>query len=171
MKKVLLTLLLLSTALLANEASSEGGTDIVQRTVNFLLFAGIIYYLIAEPVKGYFNSRSQAIADELEKVQQRLKESKMAKDLALSKVEEAKQFASELLESSRKENKILNEQIMAQCEIDLENITKQSKAQMEFEQRKMVREVVSEIMDEALSEENSSIDKAAMAQIIMKKVA
>jgi len=171
MKKILLTIILLSSALFANEAAHDGGTDIVQRTVNFLLFAGIIYYLIAEPIKAYFSGRSQGIADELDKVQEKLKESKAAKESALVKVEEAKKFAADLLESSKKENKILNEQIMAQCEADLENISKQNITKMDFEQRSMVREIVSDIMNEALNEQNSSIDKAAMAQIIMKKVA
>ena len=53
---------------------AEVETDIIQRTVNFLIFAGIVYYLIAEPVKAYFTGRTQGIADELEKVQNRLKE-------------------------------------------------------------------------------------------------
>ena len=171
MKKILLTLLLLSTAVFANEAAHDGGTDIVQRTVNFLLFVGIIYYLIAEPLKAYFTGRSQGIADELDKVQEKLRESKSAKEAAQVKVEEAKKFASDLLESSKKENKILNEQMMTQCEADLKNISKQNGTKMDFEQRSMVREIVSEIMNEALSEQNSSIDKVAMAQIIMKKVA
>ncbi len=171
MKKILLTMILLSVTVFANEAVSDGSTDIVQRTVNFLLFAGVIYYLVAEPIKAYFSGRTQSIADELDKVQEKLRESKTAKENALLKVEEAKKFAADLLEISKKENKILNEQIMKQNELDLENLSKQNSTKMDFEQRTMVRDIVSEIMTEALNDQNTSVDKTAMAEIIMKKVA
>ncbi len=171
MKKILLTMILLSVTVFANEAVSDGSTDIVQRTVNFLLFAGIIYYLIAEPIKAYFAGRTQGIANELDKVQEKLRDSKTAKETALLKVEEAKKFAADLLTSSKKENKILNEQIMKQNEMDLENLSKQNVTKMDFEQRSMVRDIVSEIMTEALNDQNTSVDKSAMAEIIMKKVA
>ena len=170
MSRIIVLMLMISTAALASGAE-HAGTDIVQRTVNFLLFAGVVYYLVAEPVKAYFTGRTQGIADELDKVQQKLKDSKNAKEAALVKVEEAKKFAADLLESSKRENKILNEQIMNQCNVDIENMSKQNGTKMDFEQRTMVRVIVSDIMSETLNEQNSSIDKSAMAEIIMKKVA
>ena len=69
---------MVSTYALASEAE-HGGTDIVQRTVNFLLFAGLVWYLVGEPVKNYFASRSQGISDELKKVQEKLNESVVLK--------------------------------------------------------------------------------------------
>jgi F-type H+-transporting ATPase subunit b len=156
---------------LASSGSGEGGTDIVQRTVNFLIFAGIIYYLVAEPIKGYFNGRSADIAGELEKVQEKLRETKDAKEAVLAEIEEAQKFAVELHETAKKENVILNERIVAQCESDLENLGKQHVSLMELEQRKMIRNSVDEIMSEILNEDSASFDKEAMAKIIMKKVA
>jgi len=171
MGKIVITLLMVTGVAFASGGAGTGETDIVQRAVNFLIFAGILYYLLADVIKGYFGGRSQSIADELEKVQERLRDSKRAKEAAELKIEEAKKFAEELMASSKKENKIINEKIMKQCEADLENITKQNVALMELEQRKMVREVVGTIMGEVLSEESAGFDKEAMAQIIMKKVA
>ena len=52
MSRILLLTLMMSTYALAS--GGEGGTDIVQRTVNFLLFAGLIWYLVAEPAKKLF---------------------------------------------------------------------------------------------------------------------
>lgn len=72
MSRIIILMLMISTIALASD-TENAGTDIVQRTVNFLLFAGLIWYLIAEPVKNYFASRSQAIADEMKKVQDKLK--------------------------------------------------------------------------------------------------
>lgn len=170
MSRIIVLMLMISTIALASDAG-QGNTDIVQRTVNFLLFAGLVWYLVAEPVKNFFASRSQAIADEMKKVQDRLKETADLKKEALARVSEAEKFAEELVLSSKKENKILNDAIIAQCETDLETLVKQQAVLMDFEQRKMVRKVVEETLEEVLSQSADSFDKEAMANVILKKVA
>jgi F-type H+-transporting ATPase subunit b len=171
MGKIIVTLFLLSAYLFGSDAGSEGSTDIVQRTVNFLIFAGILFYILAEPIKSYFSGRSSGIADELEKVQERLRESKKLKESAENKVEEALRFANELAETSKKENKILSDKIMAQCEQELEIIAKQNSALMELDKRKMVREVVAEVMEGVMHSSNEALGKEAMSDILKKKVA
>jgi F-type H+-transporting ATPase subunit b len=171
MGKIIVTVLLLSAYLFGSDAGAEASTDIVQRTINFLIFAGILFYVLAEPLKNYFSGRSSGIADELEKVQERLRESKRLKEAAEHKIEEAERFASELAESSKKENKILSDKIFAQCEQDLEVIAKQNGALMELDKRKMVREVVSELMNDVMNRSNEALGKEAMTEILKKKVA
>ncbi len=171
MSKILLPLLFVTASLFASEHAADGGTDIVQRTVNFVIFAGILWYLLAEPVKNYFGGRSQGIADELQKVQERLRESKQAKEAAEAKVNEANKLAEEIIATASKEGKILNEKILKQCDADIENMQKQNVAVMALEQRKMVRQLVDEILSDVLAQESSSLDKEAMTNIIMKKVA
>jgi F-type H+-transporting ATPase subunit b len=161
----------MSTFALASEVVTDGGTDIVQRTVNFLLFAGLVWYLIAEPVKDYFQSRSQGIADELNKIQERLDESIALKEEALTKVVDAENFAKELKDITKKENKLLSDNIMLQAEADLEILSKQNDSVMEFEQRKMINNVVENILSDVLSQSSESFDKKAMANVILKKVA
>lgn len=171
MSRILLLIIMISTYALASGGAEGGGTDIIQRTVNFLLFFGLIWYLVAEPAKNFFTARSQSIADELQKVQDKLSESVTFKKDALAKISEAEKFAEELVATSKKENKILNDNIMLQCEADLEIIAKQSASLMEFEQRKMVRTVVENVLSEVLSQSSESFDKEAMANVILKKVA
>jgi len=168
--RILVLMLMISTYALASEAE-HGGTDIVQRTVNFLLFAGLIWYLVGEPVKNYFTSRSQEIADRLKEVQNKLDESVNLKKEALAKVTEAEKFAEELMVAAKKENKIINDNIMKQCEADLEALVKQQASKQDFEERKMVREVVDTILQETLSQSADTFDKKAMANVILKKVA
>ncbi len=170
MNRILVLLLTLSTLALASNAE-HSSTDIVQRTVNFLLFAGLVWYLVAEPIKEYFNARSEGISDELKKVQDKLNETISLKKEALSKISDAEKFAEELEVSSKKENKIINDNIMVQCEADLETLAKQHVSLTEFEQRKMVRGVVENVLNEVLSQSNDSFDKKAMADVILKKVA
>ncbi|MEA1891497.1 MAG: F0F1 ATP synthase subunit B [Campylobacterota bacterium] len=171
MSKILLLITMLSTYALASGGGEGGGTDIVQRTVNFLLFAGLIWYLVAEPAKNYFAARSQGIADELQKVQTKLNESITLKKEALAKISDAEKFAEELATVSKKENKIINDNIMLQCDADLENIAKQNVSLMEFEQRRMIRTVVEDVLNEVLNQSSDDFDKEAMANVILKKVA
>lgn len=170
MGRILVLLLMVSTYALASEAG-HGDTDIIQRTVNFLLFAGLIWYLVAEPAKNYFAARSNAIADELNKVQEKLKESVELKKEALAKISEAEKFAEELAVASKKENKILNDNIMAQCDSDLEVMSKQHETKKDFETRNMIIEVVEEVVSETLNQSSEVFDREAMANVILKKVA
>ena len=170
MSRILVLILMISTYAFASEAG-HGGTDIVQRTVNFLLFAGLVWYLVGEPAKNYFASRSQSIADELKKVQDRLDESVALKKEALAKISTAEKFAEELVVTSKKENKIINDNIMTQCDLDLVTLTKQSVTTRDFAQRKMVRNVVEDVLTETLAQSSENFDKEAMANVILKKVA
>ena len=170
MSRILVLMLTISTYALASEAG-HGETDIVQRTVNFLLFAGLVWYLVGEPVKNFFTSRSQGIADDFKKVQEKLNESIALKKEAEAQIVKAEKFAEELVVTSKKENKIINDNIMAQCEVDLETLTKQGSSSKEFAQRKMVRDVVEDVLKETLAQSSNDFDKEAMANVILKKVA
>ena len=171
MSRILVFMLMISTFALASSGAEHAETDIVQRTVNFLLFAGLIWYLVAEPVKNFFASRSKSIADEMKKVQEKLKETALLKKEALAKISAAEKFAHDLVISSKKENKIINDSIVSQCDADIEAIVKQQAILIEFEQRKMVRSVVENTLKEVLAQSDESFDKEAMANVILKKVA
>lgn len=170
MNRILVTLLTMSSFALASSAE-QGGTDIVQRTVNFLLFAGLVWYLVAQPIKEYFSARSEGISDELKKVQDKLNETIALKKEALAKISDAEKFAEDLAISAKKENKIINDNMMVQCETDLETLTKQHTSFLNFEERKMVRIVVEDVLEEVLSKSGDDFDKEAMANVILKKVA
>ncbi len=171
MSKIFLALFIASATVFASSGAAEGGTDIVPRTINFLIFAGIIWYLIAEPVKNFFVGRSNGIADELNKVQVKLRESKEAKEAAVRQVEDAKTLAVEIMAAAEKEKHVLSDNIMNQCDADLENLTKQNSAVMNLEQRKAIRNIVDDVMNDVMAQAGKSLDKDKMAKIIMKKVA
>ena len=126
MSRIILLMLMVSTYALASENGVEHSTDILWRTINFLVFAGIIWYFVAEPAKNYFSGRSKSIADELQKVQDKLSESKAAKEKALQKLNDAEKLAKEILENAKKENKVLQDAVMNQCNSDIDIITKQN---------------------------------------------
>jgi F-type H+-transporting ATPase subunit b len=171
MGKIVITVLMLGVYLFGSDATHEASTDIVQRTVNFLIFAGILYYLLAEPLKNYFGGRTAGIAGELEKVQERLRESKRLKEAAEQKIDEANRFVSELMESTKKECKILSDKISAQCDQDSDVMQKQSNGLMELEKRQMVRNVVNDVMNDVMVASDTAMGSNAMVDILKKKVA
>lgn len=76
MKRILLLGLvaLAPVALFASEGA-ETNYDIVQRTVNFIIFAAILWYLLADKIKAFLANRTLSIQSELDKVQETLKAS------------------------------------------------------------------------------------------------
>ncbi len=76
MKKiVLLSLLMVPALLLAGHADAESSryfvqtgreTDFWPRVVNFTIFAALLYYLIANPIKSFFKGRSEGISHTIE---------------------------------------------------------------------------------------------------------
>ncbi|SFV56617.1 ATP synthase F0 sector subunit b [hydrothermal vent metagenome] len=171
MGKILISLFALSSLVFASATASSESTDIVQRTVNFVLFAGILWYLLAKPVKSFFANRSASIADELKSVQDKLNESVQKKKDALAKISEAEKLAMEIVEGAKKESEILNDTILKQCENDLTNIEKAHESKLELAQRRMVASVVEEVLHEVVKEGASELSKDAMVNVILKKVA
>lgn len=155
--------------LLASE-SSGNGYDILPRVLNFTLFAAILYYFIANPIKNAYRARINAIAARLDSVQQKLKDSKAKKDEALRKVEEAKNAANGLVETAKKEALMLAEKVKNETKQELLNLEKSFQEQKEFEQRRMVKLVVSDVLNEIFSSDNIKIEQNELIDIVLKKV-
>lgn len=168
--KVILLLLALSSFAFASEGAS-GTTDILPRTVNFLIFASILYYLLADHIKNFFKGRSASIAAQLESVQAKLKEAKEEKEKAEKELENAKKLASEIVEIAKKEGKILSEKIRESLEEELKVLDKMHKENCELEERKMIREVVKNILQETFEDKNIVINEKEFVNLILKKVA
>ncbi|XPV83471.1 MAG: hypothetical protein ACNI22_06335 [Halarcobacter sp.] len=112
-----LLLLGLALAPMALFASAEGAekTDIVQRTVNFVIFAGILWYLLADKFKAFFADRTASIQAELDKVQDTLKASQDKVDDAANKLEEAKKLAAEIVEGAKADIDSVKEKSYRSC--------------------------------------------------------
>jgi ATP synthase subunit b len=168
MKKSLFFLILPFFAI-ANEPSGNG-YDIVPRVLNFILFSGILYYFIANPIKNAYQARVNAIAARLDSVQQKLKESKAKKDDALRKVQEAQNIANSLIETARKEAAILTDKIKNETKAEIANLEKDFQEQKEFEQRYMFKSVIGEVLNEIFINDSIKIDQNELINIMLKKV-
>jgi len=164
-------LILAPVLLLASGAQGSGVTDIIPRTINFLIFAAILYYLIAQPAKEFYLGRKGDIANRLDSIQVKLRESNSKKEIALQKVEEAKISARTIVETAKKEALILSDKIAADLMIEMENLDKSFNDKTIIEKRQMTRAVVSDVLDEMFKEGSISLDQDEIVKIINKKVA
>ena len=133
----------------------SGGTDydIVPRTVNFLIFFEILLYFVAKPAKEFYQNRISKIASRLEDIQKRVLESKEA---LVAK------------ESAKKEAEIIALKIKNETKNELALLDKQLNESMEYEERKMQREVISELLNETFDKLKFSQEE--LTQLMLKKV-
>ena len=170
MKRILLLgLALVPVALLANEGAVE--TDLVQRTVNFIIFAGILWYLLADKIKAFFANRTLGIQSELDKVQDSLKASKDRVAEAQKKLDDAKKISAEIIESAKSDIENIKQKVSASVDADIANLSKNLDEMIKVEISKAKKQVVAEILDELLNSENIKLSQDELVNIVLKRVA
>ena len=171
MKRILL--LGFALAPLALFASSEGAveTDIVQRTVNFIIFAGILWYLIADKIKAFFADRTLSIQAELDKVQDTLKASEDKVNAAKKQLEDASKMAAEIVENAKNDIDSVKEKVSVAVNADIANLEKNLDEMIKVETSKAKKEVVKEVLEELLKSDNIKLSQDELVNIVLKKVA
>lgn len=170
MKKILLTILVATPiVLLASDTNVE--TDILERTVNFFIFAAIIYYLLADKLKTFFSDRTKSIQAELDRVQDLLKESDKKVSDAKQSIEDAKGVAEELVSSANSDIEAIKTKIEVAVEQEIIYLEKGFDEKTDLDTRKVKKEVVQNVLDQLLSDDNIALSQEDLANIVLKKVA
>jgi len=166
MKKLVLLIGILSTFLFANEVSH---TDIVPRTINFLIYVAILWYLAGNKVINFFKERRERIAKQFQEIEEKLKESKAKKEALKAELENSKAKAKEIVENAKKEAELIENKIKEQLEEEIKILQKQFEEFKKYETQKTKKEVVEEFLKEILKDIHISSEDAA--KLILKKVA
>ncbi len=170
MKKILFALsVVVPLSLFASDANVE--TDILERTVNFFIFAAIIYYLLADKVKTFFEDRTKSIQADLDKVQDLLKASEKRIADAKLEIENAKKVADELVDSANNDVNAIKKKVEIALEQEIAFLSKSFDEKTELETRKVKKEVVQNVLNQLLSNENIELSQNEITNIISKKVA
>lgn len=171
MKRILLlAIAMVPVALVASEGA-ETNYDIVQRTVNFIIFAAILWYLIADKVKAYFANRTLGIQAELDKVQDSLKASKDRVTDAQKKLDDAKKIAAEIIEAAKSDVDNIKQKVSLAIDSDIANLNKNLEEMIKVEISKAKKQVVLEILEELLKSDNIKLSQDELVSIVLKKVA
>lgn len=166
---------LLPTVILASSGAhsdvSMGSSDFFYRVFNFAIFAGLMYYLLANPIKNFFVNRKNSIESQLVEIEKRLEDTKRAKEEALVKVEESKAKAKEIIETAHKEAELISKKIADMNVYELNLLDKNHNERCESETRKMSREVIDEVLSSSISADDITLSTDKVVDIVNKKVA
>ena len=146
-------------------------TDFLPRAVNFIIFAALLYYLLANPIKNFFKGRSEGIAAQLNEIEKKLQAAKDEKKEAQNRLDESENRAEEIIADAKAEAVILAEKIAIANQNDLAHLDKQLEEKMSLEERKSAREAIDEILSENITAEDIMLDESKVVEIISKKVA
>lgn len=166
--RYILSFCLLYCVFLNAAAVDISETDFVARLINFVIFVVIVWMLIAKKAKMFFSERSRSISDQLSEVQVKLKNAKNQKEQTLRRLQEARESAAEILANAKKESYLVAQKIEEQSGHDIEIMMKNTELLMEFEQRRMEKAVIDEVLDQIFAE--SKISASEYGNIIEKKV-
>jgi len=178
-KLILLSLLVVPVVLLAAGdptgtryfAQTGRETDFFPRIFNFIIFASLLYYLLANPIKTFFKERKEGIASQLREIEEKLQAAKNEKKEAQTRVVESEKKAIQILDDAKKEAVHLSDKIIQSNQNDLKNMDKQAEEKMNFEEKKSAREVIEEILSENITNYDIMIDAKKVVDIVSKKVA
>lgn len=168
--KVLSVVLLTSVAVFATDGG-HGQTDIVPRAVNFLIFAALAYYLLAEKLKAFFVSRAASIAKAYEDAENKIKEAKTALNDARAKKDEVAKLANELMASAKTDAVTQAKKIAEYADEEIVRIKKAADEEKAMLRKKAIIDAVDEVMGEIIDKEGFGVDDKDFAKIIAKRVA
>ncbi len=182
MKRVILLSLLAVPALLLASGSVDGETtryfaqtgretDFIPRVFNFLIFAGLLYYLLSNPVKEFFKGRSEAIATQLNEIEEKLQAAKEEQKEAQARLAASEKKAEEIIADAKAEAVVLAEKIAQANKQELALLEKQLEEKMTLEERKSAREAIDEVLSENITVDDINLDEPKVIDIIAKKVA
>ncbi|NPA87487.1 F0F1 ATP synthase subunit B [Caminibacter pacificus] len=161
MKKLMLLGAVLSSFVFASEAMGGGHTDIIPRTINFLIFVAILWYLVGDKAKRFFAERKERIAKRFQEIEEKLKESKAKKEALKAQVNEAKQMAHEIVETAKKEAELIEKKIKTQLEEEIAMLERHFEEFKQNEIKKTKQEAVKEYMEEIFKEVHITSEDAA----------
>jgi len=180
---IVLALMILPVWLLGSEHAGEDAfaqqyyavagrmTDFIPRIFNFLIFAGLTYYLVASPLKAFFVGRKEGIADQLNEIERKLQEAKEARKRSEQAVEESKSKAKEIASDSKKEIELLKSKFAEMTERELNLLDKQYEEKCELEERRMARETIDTVLNENITADDIPMSADKVIDIVAKKVA
>jgi len=182
MKKTALFALLVVPAILLASGHDSGEasryfaqtgreSDFWPRIINFTIFASILYYLIANPIRDFFKGRRGGIAAQLKEIESKLQLAKDEKKEAQTRLEESVSKAGEIVEDAKAEAKILAEKIAESSVNELHVLEKQFEEKIALEERKAAREVIDELLSENITTDDIKLNESKVVDIISKKVA
>jgi len=182
MKKIaLLSLLMVPAILIASGhgdaetsryfAQTGRETDFWPRVVNFSIFAALLYYLLADPIKTFFKERREGIASQLKAIEEKLQAAKNEKKEAQAHLDASEKKAKEIISDAKKEATLLAEKIVIANQNELKQLDNLLQEKMTLDEKKSAREAIDEVLSENITPDDINLNDTKVIDIVSKKVA
>ncbi len=150
---------------------SMSNSDFWSRVINFSIFVALLYYLAANPIKAFFRGRSAGIANKIKEIEDKLNASKEAVKVAEANLVLSQEKSESIKKDSLTEGAILAENIANKNSETLASLDKQSSEKMEHESKKMAKDTIHSILNDAISTNDITVDESKVVSLVSKKVA
>jgi len=145
-------------------------TDILPRTVNFLIFAGLLYYLLADKLKAFLVGRQEGIANQLKEIENKLELAKKEEKNAQALLKDSEAKAKSIVADAKNEAVLLGEKIMQANAQDISILDKQMQEKMDLETKKSLKDTIRNILSENISIDDIELSNRSVVSIIDRKV-
>jgi len=169
------TVLLVPSLVLASGAEhhdvSMFNSDFFYRVLNFSVFAGIIYYLVANPIKEFFVGRSEGIANQLEEIEAKLQASEDERLSAEENVLKAEAKAEQIVSDAGSDAKTLADNIAEKNDVALTLLEKQALDKQALSAKKATQSTIDTLLNDGFDNADIAVDEAKVVSLISSKVA
>lgn len=177
--------LLLAGVAAASEAAHGGHgaidpakiQDFIWRTVNFVVFAGILIKLVAKPAKKFFAQRSQDVAANLEDLEARKAQAEAAVKAAETRLTEVAKERETIVRQYMAEGEMERAKILDKANLVAERIKEMARLSIQQETKKAAQTLKQEIVDLAtqtatdmIKEKATYADQQGLVEEYLKKV-
>lgn len=146
-------------------------SDFFYRVFNFAIFAGLLYYLAANPIKAFFTGRTEGIANQLKEIEEKLEASKKDRLAAEENLVKAEDKSKEIVADASNEAKMLSANIAEKNENALALLEKQAEEKKVLERKKATRDTIDTLLNDGIDNSDITVDEVKVVSLISKKVA
>ena len=156
---VAVVVLLSASAAWAAEGHGPRWDDFAWRVLNFVLFAGILWYFIGGKDIQFFRNRREGISSELDSLDARRKSAREELDKVEQRIRNLEAERRAILDESREQAESLKQAIIDEARAQATQIVEQARRSAENEGRAVIAEVRATIADEIVAATEKALAK------------
>lgn len=142
-----------SLALASGDAHGGGNqlVDLGFRVVNFLIFAAILYFAAAKPIRNFLNGRIEGIRKELEEAEKSKEDAEKKLNDYMNRLAGLESEIQEIQDTLVKEGEVERERIIEAAQEAAEKIKQQALFSANQEMKKAIASIREEVADAAVA--------------------
>jgi F-type H+-transporting ATPase subunit b len=121
------------------------------RIINFLVLAGLVFFLIRKPAAQFLGDRIKGIQEQLKELEQKKIEAEKKLAEYTRRLEDLSAESDRIIEEYRRQGETMRENILTAAEASAAKLESQAKRNIEHEFKKARIELEAEIMEKAIS--------------------